>query len=84
MSLENECHALSWKYLYYHADIIKKLAKIFIKAASNDIENAQKDFDLLMDDISKIELEIHRAFDFFLFFRNFRSKLGMPSIKYFD
>lgn len=82
--LENECHALSWKYLIYHADIIKKLSKILIKAASNDIETAQHDFDVLMDDISKIELEIHRAFDFFLFFRNFRSKLNMPSIKYFD
>ena len=63
---------------------LKKLAKVFIEASSGDIEKAHQMFDSLMDDISKIELEIHRAFDFFLFYRNFRSKLNMPSIKYFD
>lgn len=82
--LSEECHALSWKYLTYHAQMITKLSKILMKAASNDIETAHRDFDSLMDDISRFEMEIHRVFDFFLFFRNFRSKLGMPSIKYFD
>lgn len=82
--LNNECQALSWKYLVYHADMIKSLAQVFITASSGDIEKAQQMFDSLMDDISKIELDIHRVFDFFLFFRNFRAKLKMPSIPYFD
>ena len=41
-------------------------------------------FDGLMDVVSRFETEIHDGFDFFLFFRNFRSKLKMPSVPYFD
>lgn len=82
--LENKCHARSWKYLQYHAEIIKGLAAVLAEASVGDLEKAQNMLNQLMDDMSKFEMEIHEVFDHFLFFRHFRAKIKMPAIPYYD
>ncbi len=84
MSIANECQALSWKYLWYHAKITKGISDVFATAGANDIEGAQQKYNKLIDEISAYELEIHRVFDFFLFNRHFRAKLSLPSIPYYS
>ena len=82
--LQDECHALSWKYLLYHARIVKGISDVFASAGANDIDSAVQKFNALVDEMSEFELDIHRVFDHFLFGRHFRAKLKLPSIPYFD
>lgn len=84
MSLEDECLALSWKYLYYHAKLTAGISEVFATAGAGDIESAQQKFHAFIDEISKFELEIHRVFDMFLFNRHFRAKLMLDPIPYYD
>ena len=84
MQLENECQALSWKYLGYHAKLVCGISDVLATAGAGDIETAQQKFNAFIDEISLFELEIHRVFDMFLFNRHFRAKLKLEPIPYYD
>ncbi len=67
LSLENECHRTSWKYLTYHADYCKYYADICIALAENNTDKANQVLDSAMDYLSKNEDEIASVFDLVLF-----------------
>ena len=50
---------------------------------SRDIEKARELYLSFMDELSGREMEIHEAFDLFLFDRYHRNKLRLPRLPYF-
>ncbi len=84
MTLENAAQRLSWIYLKYHSKICAYLAKIYNLAAKNEIEDAKAVLEELEIYLSKVEIEIHNAFDLFLFVKTVRAKLGLKMVKYYE
>ena len=78
-----EVHKKSWFYLRHHTFIVENVAKIYHEAAIGSIEKAREMFLSFMDELSGKEMEIHEAFDLFLFDRYHRNKLGIPRLPYF-
>lgn len=81
---DDNARLLSWKYLRYHAEIVKMFSKILVAGAEGDIELAKEKYFELENYLSEHELEIHWAFDVFLFLRYLRGKLQIKPIPYFD
>lgn len=73
----------SWFYLRHHTFIVKSLAEIYRVGALGDIERAKAMYLDFHDELSGREMEIHEAFDLFLFNRVHRLKLGLPQIPYY-
>jgi hypothetical protein len=73
----------SWFYLRHHTFIVENVAKIYREGALGNIEEARKLYLEFMDELSGREMEIHEAFDLFLFDRYHRNKLGIPRLPYF-
>ncbi len=73
----------SWFYLRHHTFIVENVAKIYHEGAIGDIEKAKEMYLSFMDELSGREMEIHEAFDLFLFDRYHRNKLGIPRLPYF-
>ena len=73
----------SWFYLRHHTFIVETVAKIYREGALGNIEEARKLYLEFMDELSGREMEIHEAFDLFLFDRYHRNKLGIPRLPYF-
>ncbi len=67
LTLENECHRLSWKTLEYHGEYCKGVSEIYYLLSRNDTEGATKSLEKFIDYLSEIEMEIHRFFDLNLF-----------------
>ena len=82
--LEDPMQRLSWVYLKYHSEICSYLARIITLGADGDIEGARKVLDSLEIYLSTVELEIHRAFDLFLFIKYVRAKLDLKMVAYYD
>ena len=79
----NEVEKTSWFYLDHHTFIVENVAKIYHTGALGDIEKAKEMYLSFMDELSGREMEIHEAFDLFLFDRYHRNKLGIPRLPYF-
>ena len=75
---------LSWKYLIYHAEIVKYHGRILLAGASGDLEGAKAILDEARDYISEHELEFHNVFDLFLYIRAVAQKIGYKLPGYFD
>jgi len=75
---------LSWRYLRYHSEICSYLAHIIALGANGDIEGARVILDKLEMHLSAVELEIHEAFDLFLFVKHVRAKLDLKMVNYYD
>ncbi len=73
----------SWFYLRHHTFIVENVAKIYHEGALGNIEKARALYLSFMDELSGREMEIHEAFDLFLFDRYHRNKLGIPRLPYF-
>jgi hypothetical protein len=80
---ETAVHARSWFYLRHHTFIVENVAKIYHEGALGNIEKAREMYFSFMDELSGREMEIHEAFDLFLFDRYHRNKLGIPRLPYF-
>lgn len=80
---ETAVHAKSWFYLRHHVFIVENVAKIYHEGALGNIEKAREMYLSFMDELSAREMEIHEAFDLFLFDRYHRNKLGIPRLPYF-
>jgi hypothetical protein len=76
-------HRKSWMYLRHHAFIVEQLAHIYAAGAAGDIEAAKEMYLDLHEALSEREMEIHEAFDLFLFNRVHRLKLGLPQLGYY-
>lgn len=82
---QEEAQRLSWYYLRYHAEIVKRFAKLLLTGAQGDIETAKtKCYQEVMDYVSEHEMEFHPAFDGFLFGHSMRLKMGLPKVPYMD
>jgi len=84
MTLQDPCHRKSWVYLRYHWTLCQYLWQIYDFGATDRLEEAQKLFDKLECWLSRVEPEMHEVFDLFLFCRNLRLKLSLPTHAYFD
>jgi hypothetical protein len=81
MALDDPCHRLSWTHLMYHARICAGMAQVIGLAAEGRCEEAAAALDQLEILLSKIELQIHRVFDMFLFVKTMRSYLRIKMTK---
>ncbi len=79
-----EVHRRSWFYLRHHAFIVESLANVYGMGARGDIERAKELYLDLHEALSEREMEIHDAFDLFLFDRVHRLKLGIPQLGYYE
>ncbi len=79
----NDVEQKSWMYLDHHTFIVENVAKIYHEGALGNIEKAKEMYLAFMDELSGREMEIHEAFDLFLFDRYHRNKLGIPLLPYF-
>ncbi len=84
MALEDACQRRSWVNLMYHANICRRLADLYLAGAQSGVEAAREKLAPLENYISRVEMDIHRDFDFFLFQRSLRVKLGVGTPAYFD
>lgn len=84
MTTEEPCQQLSWKYLYYHEQICRMLAEIYLLAAKGDMDGARALWDRVSIRLSKMEEHIHNAFDLFLITRYVNGVLRIKSPKYFQ
>ena len=75
---------LSWKYLIYHAEIVKYHGRILLAGAAGDLEGARAILDEARDYISEHELEFHNVFDLFLYLRAVAQKIGYKLPGYYD
>lgn len=75
LGLADPCHAASWKLTAYHADYCTRLAKMLEQGARGRIGEARREFDSLIDWLSRIEDEIQPHFDLVLFHQEFSRKL---------
>lgn len=82
--LSDPVRRLSWVYLKYHSEICSYLARIINFGAGGDIEGARRVLDSLEVYLSAVELQIHPAFDLFLFVKFVRAKLDMKMVGYYD
>ncbi len=80
----HETHRKSWMYLRHHTFIVENVARIYHEGALGNIEKARELYLAFMDELSAREMEIHEAFDLFLFDRYHRNKLGIPRLPYFN
>ena len=78
-----DVHKKSWFYLKHHTFIVENVANIYHEGALGNIEKAREMYLSFMDALSAIEMEIHEAFDLFLFDRYHCNKLGIPRLPYF-
>ena len=67
LSLDDDCHKLSWKLLEYHGEYCKGVSEIYYLLSRNDIDGAKNSLERFIDYLSEIEPEIHRFFDLVLF-----------------
>jgi hypothetical protein len=81
---EDACRRMSWTYLRYHAKLCRMLAGVVVAGAENRMDDARAQFDALEKWLSRVEPDIHNAFDLFLFERFWRPKLELPSYPYYD
>ena len=82
-SVGPEVHQKSWFYLRHFTFILENLAKIYRTGALGDIEKAKEMYLAFHDALSEREMEIHEAFDLFLFNRVHRLKLEIPQLPYY-
>ena len=83
-NLENNCQRLSWYYLSYHNKICSYLCEIYKNGALGNMNKAKIILEELEWFVSTSEMDIHRAFDLFLFVKYVRSKLDIAMCKYYD
>lgn len=76
-------HRKSWFYLRHEAFIVERLAEIYGLGASGKMEEAREKYLDFHEAISEREMEIHEAFDLFLFNRVHRLKLDIPQLGYY-
>jgi len=81
---DDNARLLSWKYLKYHSEICALFSDVMLAGAEDDMERAKEKYYVLEKYLGEHELEIHWAFDVFLFLRYLRMKLNMPAIPYYD
>lgn len=81
---DNECRRRSWYYLDYHSKICAYLCEIYKCGAQGNMTQAEAILDKLETYVSNVEMEIHKAFDLFLFVKFVRAKLNLPMYKYYD
>ncbi len=81
---DDNARLLSWNYLKYHAEICKLFSELLLAGAEGDMDRAIEKYYVIEKYLSDRELEIHWAFDVFLFLRYLRTKLQIPAIPYFD
>ena len=81
---DDNARLISWKYLKYHSEICALFSDVMLAGAEDDMERAKEKYYVLEKYLSDHELEIHWAFDVFLFLRYLRMKLNMPAIPYYD
>ena len=84
MSLEDPCHRQSFVYLHYHAEICKDLCRVLHLGSLGQIDAAKEALEELELMLSRIELQIHRVFDNFLFIKAIRSYFKIKMIKYYQ
>jgi hypothetical protein len=76
-------HRKSWFYLRHFVFILENLAEIYRTGALGNIERAKEMYLAFHDALSAREMEIHEAFDLFLFNRVHRLKLDIPQLPYY-
>ncbi len=68
----DKCHKKSWELLVYHAEYIKRLAKLYIALSEDDDDTATVVLDNLVDWLSHAEEVIHPQMDLVLCRQRFR------------
>ena len=81
---DDNARLMSWKYLEYHSEIVRRFARLLLSGAEGDMEKAAEACYDVENYISEHELEFHTVFDLFLFSRYIRLKLELPRIPYYD
>ena len=81
---DDDARRLSWRYLEYHSEIVRRFSEVLLSGALGDTEKAAEACYNLENYISEHELEFHPVFDLFLFSRYVRLKLGLPRVPYYD
>lgn len=76
LTLDNECHRTSWKYLEHHVDYCKFYADICIALTEENVEKAKQILDSAIDYLSKCEDEIASVFDLVLFKQRMRQLIN--------
>ncbi len=81
---EDECRRLSWYYLTYHAEIVKRFSSVLLAGAQNGKEKALEEFKKLKKYLEEHEMEYHNVFDFFLFCRAIGLKVDFKFPGYYE
>ncbi len=71
-ALEDPCHRESWMLLTYHGEYCKRLSKIYVALTNNQIDEANRILDDMIDYLSEVEEVIHPHFDLVLFIQRTR------------
>lgn len=75
MDMDNQTHAHSWMLLYHHTTYVRHYADTLLARSLGDLELAQEKYRTLIDEMSKIELEIAPEFDLHLFDNSIKRKI---------
>lgn len=75
MNGDNATHNHSWMLLYHHTTYVRLYADTLLARSLEDMDGAQEKYRTLMDEMSKIELEIAPEFDLHLFDNSIKRKI---------
>lgn len=71
-TVEDPCHRKSWELLSYHGEYCKWISKIYVALTKNQIDEANRILDAMIDYLSEVEEVIHPHFDLVLFIQRTR------------
>jgi hypothetical protein len=72
---ENNAISRAYKLLAYHGEYCERLSKVYYQAAIADIEKLEKEYEIIVDWLSDIEMQVEYEFDLRLFRRGFDAKI---------